>query len=181
MYQFHLWAQTVTWTFIVNIGIAVMLFRHSHAAYYIHACAMSFAMFFTFTSVILEIISVGGGLGEGKTVHHIAGLIVFTSMTTIYILGFWMKYTQSSSYIKAWMIEYTRYVHAFGGIALFLVSQVALLSAWWSQNKTVFYCLMVYQIIFFGVRTFYRLNPFHIASIAKDTQTENGETQAHLR
>ena len=92
-----------------------------------------------------------------------------------------MKYTQSSSHAKAWVIEYTRYVHAFGGLILFIISQTAILSAWWSRNKIVFYCLLGYQVIFLIIRTFYRLNPLHIASVAKDPQTENPEAKDHLR
>ena len=181
MFYFHLWSLTISWTLVASVGIAAMLFRHSHLVYYIHAGAMTFVVFFTFTAVIAQVISFGGGLGSGATVHHIVGLIVFTSMTTIYLLGFWMKYVQSSSRVKAWVVEYSRYIHAFGGLVLFVVSQMAILSAWWSRNRIVFYCLLGYQIIFLIVRTFYRLNPLHIASTAKDSQTENQEVQSHIR
>ena len=181
MYYFHTYSQTILWGLVANIGIAAMLFRSSTLAYYIHAIAMSFVVLFSTGSVITEIVSFGGGLGSGATFHHIVGNIIFSFMVTILILGFWMKYAQSSSNVKAWVVEYSRYVHAFGGLILFIISQGNILSAWWSQNRIVFYCLLAYQIIFLIVRTFYRLNPLHLASRPKDSQTEDPEVIAHLR
>ena len=104
-FDYHLYAQTITWTLIVNVGILAMLCRHTHAAYYIHAGAMSFAVFFSFTAMTIKIISSAGSLGDAAaSFHPIVGNIVFTLLIVIYLLGFWMKYTQSSSNVKAWVI-----------------------------------------------------------------------------
>ena len=52
---------------------------------------------------------------------------------------------------------------------------MALLSAWWSTNITIFYGLLGYQIAFIILRTLYRYFPPEIQTIAKDYQTDDKE------
>ena len=71
-----------------------------------------------------------------------------------------------------------RYIHAGAGIILWIVAQVALLSAWAGYNQTIFIGLLIYQIVFFVFRSLYRFFlPFQIQSPAKDYQVENAERE----
>ena len=146
------------WAGVANLGLIVPLFRHTVVTYYLHAIIMWVLAIFTFAGSFLQLIAESGSLPNGD-LHETFGIITMACTLVICVLGVWMRVSQESSNIPGWVVHYSRYVHAIGGIIVWLVAQVALLLAWHGINETVFIALLVWQVIFIILRTAYRFFP----------------------
>ena len=69
------------------------------------------------------------------------------------------------------MIRYSRYIHIVGGMTLWTLAQIALLSAWYGTNISVFYGLLGWQIAFFLLKMIYLFFPPTLQAKVKDFQT----------
>ena len=158
-YDFHLLVLTIIWGGVVNIGLIVPLFRHTVITYYLHAFIMWIVAIFNFAGCFMELVVESGELGDGEDFHEALGIVTLALTLIICVLGIWLRFACESPRIPGWVVRYSRYAHAFTGIGLWACAQMALLSAWWSTNITIFYGLLGYQIAFIIIRSIYRLFP----------------------
>ena len=70
--------------------------------------------------------------------------------------GIWLRHAQESHSVSGKIVLYSHRFHFLLGLSLYFTAQLALLSAWWKHDKKVFYGLLIYQSIFFLIKSFFR-------------------------
>lgn len=168
----HLLVLTIVWAGVANLGLIVPLWRQTVLTYYLHAIIMWVLAIFTFVGSFMELVVESGDIAN-EDLHETTGIIAFACTLVICVLGVWLRFSQESPLIPAWVVHYSRYVHAVGGIAVWVIAQVALLSAWQGVDNTIFTGILVWQIIFIIARTAYRFFPPRLESKVIDHQTED--------
>ena len=175
----HLTVLTIMWAGVANLGILVYMFRQTVITYYLHAIIMWVLAIFTFVGAFLQLIK--DGVMPNMDLHRTAGVITLACTLVICVGGVWLRFSQESAIAPAWVVHYSRYVHAVGGIIVWVVAQIALLSAWKGVNETVFIGVLVWQIVFLLFRAGYRFFPPRLESKVIDHQTEDETLQREIR
>ena len=175
----HLLILTIMWAGVANLGILVYMWRQTVITYYLHAIIMWVLAIFTFVGAFLQLIK--DGVMPNMDLHRTAGVITLACTLVICVGGVWLRFSQESAIAPAWVVHYSRYVHAVGGIIVWVVAQIALLSAWKGVNETVFIGVLVWQIVFLLFRAGYRFFPPRLESKVIDPQTEDESLQREIR
>lgn len=101
------------------------------------------------------------------------GFVNFGVLLAICLLGVWLRHTQESSTLSGKVVRYSRFIHIYAGLILFICCQASVLSAYYSLDIQIFYALLGYQIGFLVLRGLYRFFPPRIGTIGIDYQAEN--------
>ena len=180
LFQMHLLILTIMWAGVANLGMLVYLWRQTVITYYLHAIIMWVLAIFTFVGSFFELVAESGEIAN-EDLHETTGIIAFALTLVICVLGVWLRFSQESAIIPGWVVHYSRYVHVFGGIIVWVIAQIALLSAWQGVDNTIFTGILIWQIVFIIIRTTYRFFPPRLESKVIDHQTEDETLQREIR
>ena len=166
LFRFHVISLTIIWVGMANVGLICRLFRHSLLSYYIHAISMWIVAIFTFVGSFMEIAAQAAS--TENSLHEIAGLIVLGLTLIICLMGVWLRHSQESHKIAGQVVRYSRIAHLIGGMLLYIGAQIALLSAWWKHEKTIFSIIVIIEIVFFTIWCLCRIFPPKISSMINE-------------
>ena len=147
----HLLILTIMWAGVANLGILVYMWRQTVITYYLHAIIMWVLAIFTFVGSFFELVAESGEI-VNEDLHETTGIIAFALTLVICVLGVWLRFSQESAIIPGWVVHYSRYVHVFGGIIVWVIAQIALLSAWQGVDNTIFTGILIWQIVLTTIR-----------------------------